>query len=352
MRKLDGKIAFGASSLVTIRTQGKETMSASKSHQVFCPDKARLVISISMQFETGAQPEHGAGSPFPPIDSKFADLPVQKWYEYGLKEGIPRLLDLWDRAGVKVPSHMVGQAVEGHPERLTQSDSLARGVIQVLETLPCSAVIEERNRLAREIHDTLVQQFAGILLHLEAVEAPDDAEWCSSSECIARARELAKSGLEDIRRILLNLRPKSLESATLPDALWQLAQSFKGDRTITCTFCQVGNVCGLPVAIQDELYRVAQEALSNVRKHSRATSASLSLAYKPGVIVMKIKDNGQGFATIKHQAAGHGYGMSMMRERARCLGGKININSAPGAGTEVRITVPLPGRTQMEANYQ
>jgi signal transduction histidine kinase len=111
-------------------------------------------------------------------------------------------------------------------------------------------------------------------------------------------------------------------------------------------------VRSLPVVIQDELYRVAQEALSNVRKHSRATSASLSLGYAPSVVVLKIKDNGQGFATIKHQAAGHGYGMSTMRERARRLGGRIDINSVPGTGTEVRITVPLPATTQMERNNQ
>ena len=86
------------------------------STQSFWPDKARLVISISMQFEIGAQPDRRAGSPFPPIDPKYPDLPVQKWYEYGFKEGIPRLLDLWDRTGVKVTSHMVGQAVERHPE--------------------------------------------------------------------------------------------------------------------------------------------------------------------------------------------------------------------------------------------
>lgn len=108
-------MGFGASSLVTVRSQGKENMSSSKSQGVFWPGKARLVISISMQFETGAQPERGAGSPFPPIDPKYRDLPVQKWYEYGFKEGVPRLLDLWDRAGVKVTSHMVGQAVERHP---------------------------------------------------------------------------------------------------------------------------------------------------------------------------------------------------------------------------------------------
>jgi hypothetical protein len=107
-------IGFGANSILTGNAQEKELMDTSA--QSFWPDKARLVISISMQFETGSQPDRGAGSPFPPLDPKYPDLPVGKWYEYGFKEGVPRLLDMWDRVGVKVTSHMVGQAVERHPE--------------------------------------------------------------------------------------------------------------------------------------------------------------------------------------------------------------------------------------------
>ena len=82
----------------------------------FWPEGALLVVSIAMQFEAGAQPDRGAESPFPPIDTKYPDLPVAKWYEYGFKEGIPRLLDLFDRRKVKVTSHMVGAAVEKNPQ--------------------------------------------------------------------------------------------------------------------------------------------------------------------------------------------------------------------------------------------
>ncbi|HTV90771.1 MAG TPA: polysaccharide deacetylase family protein [Stellaceae bacterium] len=82
----------------------------------FWPDGARLVISVSMQFEAGAQPERGAEGPFPKLDPRYPDLPVQKWFEYGVKEGIPRLLELWDAKGIKVTSHMVGQAVERQPQ--------------------------------------------------------------------------------------------------------------------------------------------------------------------------------------------------------------------------------------------
>jgi hypothetical protein len=107
-------IAFGANAVRTANANQLNGMGTST--QSFWPDKARLVISVSMQFENGAQPERGASSPFPPLDTKYPDLPVQKWYEYGSKEGIPRQLDLWDRVGIKVTSHMVGQAVERHVE--------------------------------------------------------------------------------------------------------------------------------------------------------------------------------------------------------------------------------------------
>jgi peptidoglycan/xylan/chitin deacetylase (PgdA/CDA1 family) len=89
----------------------------------FWPDKARLVISISMQMEAGAQPESGAESPLPRIDPKYPDIAATKWYEYGFKEGLPRLLEMFDRRKVKVTSHMVGAAVEKHP-------ALAKEIIQ------------------------------------------------------------------------------------------------------------------------------------------------------------------------------------------------------------------------------
>ena len=106
-------VGLASNPILTARAQGKQPRPTPS--EGFWPNKARLVISLSMQFETGAQPERGAGSPFPPLDSKYPDLPAQKWYDYGFKEGIPRLLELWDRVGVKVTSHMVGQAVEKHP---------------------------------------------------------------------------------------------------------------------------------------------------------------------------------------------------------------------------------------------
>ena len=215
-----------------------------------------------------------------------------------------------------------------------------------VETVASSAVIEERNRLAREIHDTLVQEFAGILLHLEAANGSDEP--VNLSECFACVRELAKCGLEDARRMLLGLRPKSLEGAKLSDALGQLAERFSHDCGIHCTFNVSGRLHKLTEEIENELYRVAQEALCNVRKHSRAGCVSILLSYGAGAVMLAIKDNGQGFAMKQPQAGANGFGLPAMCDRASRLGGRMDISSMQGTGTELRMSVPIRSKTSKE----
>jgi peptidoglycan/xylan/chitin deacetylase (PgdA/CDA1 family) len=125
----DSALSALAASAVSQTLQAKEfAMQGSAteqfaSHAPFWPEGARMVISISMQMEAGAQPSSGAESPMPPMDPKYPDLPTTKWYEYGFKEGLPRLLDMFDRRNVKVTSHMVGAAVDLHP-------ALAKEIVQ------------------------------------------------------------------------------------------------------------------------------------------------------------------------------------------------------------------------------
>ena len=206
--------------------------------------------------------------------------------------------------------------------------------------MPCPAVVEERNRMAREIHDTLAQQFAGILLHLEAAEGSDEIQ--NVSDCLAQARELARCGLEDARRMLLGLRPRSLEGARLSDALKQLTERFSRDCGIQCAFSLSGRAYKLSEEVENELYRVAQEALCNVRKHSRAASVSILLRFKSGGVSLRIKDNGRGFVRARQQAGARGFGLPTIYQRVNRLGGRMALNTAPGAGTELRMTVPLP----------
>src|SRR5262249_7037087 len=124
----------------------------------------------------------------------------------------------------------------------------------------------------------------------------------------------------------------------------QLAQSFSRDCGIHCTFRASERFHKLSEELENELYRVAQEALCNVRKHSRATSVSILLSYRSGGVVLNIKDNGQGFAVKQSQAGAHGFGLPAMCERANRLGGRMDIYTKKGTGTEVKMSVPLSGK--------
>jgi signal transduction histidine kinase len=208
----------------------------------------------------------------------------------------------------------------------------------------CFAVTEERDRLANEIHDTLAQAFAGILLHLEAV--PDaggmgqryGSDW---AERLACAKHLAKCGLDDTRRILLGLRPRDLDDTNLAGGLKVLADRYALEWGIACKFRAVGQEADLPTAVQDELYRVSQEALCNVRKHSHATLVCIFLNWGADRISLIISDNGQGFSGKRPKTAMGGFGLSSMRERVLRIGGTIDICSTPGRGTEVRLEIPI-----------
>jgi signal transduction histidine kinase len=208
------------------------------------------------------------------------------------------------------------------------------------------AVLEERRRLAREIHDTLAQAFIGILLQLEAVPrtvAAGRQLGSDSVERLAYARHLAKSGLEDSRRMLLGLRPKSLEGTSLGRALKELAGRCARDWRILCNFRFIGQETDLSTDVQDEFYRIAEEALCNVRKHSRASLVSIILICKPSIVALTVKDNGQGFMDKRPKTDSEGFGLSSMRERAIRIGGSMDISTAPRKGTEVRVRVLLPG---------
>ena len=189
------------------------------------------------------------------------------------------------------------------------------------------AVMEERDRLANEIHDTLAQAFAGILLHLESVPDADSRGQRSGSSRaghLACAKRLAKCGLDDTRRMLLGLRPRDLDDTSLAVGLNVLADRFSVEWGIACKFRVVGQETKLPTVVQDELYRVAQEALCNVRKHSRATLVCISLNWRVDRISLIISDNGQGFFGKIPKTATGGFGLSSMRERALRIGGIID----------------------------
>jgi two-component system, NarL family, sensor kinase len=200
---------------------------------------------------------------------------------------------------------------------------------------------EERNRLAREIHDTLAQDLSAIAFQLEAAEAllAQRAEPERVRRSVSAALDLARQGLEETRRSVLDLRAAPLEGRTLPAALAALSE---GAETPAVTFEAEGADVRLPPAVEVGLYRIAQEALQNALRHAAAARIRIRLETSPDRVRLTVQDDGRGFAM--EGAAASRFGLVGMRERAHLLGGSFQIESSPGAGTRVTVEVPLAER--------
>lgn len=201
--------------------------------------------------------------------------------------------------------------------------------------------LEERNRLAREIHDTLAQGLAAIALQLESVDAllEAGAEGERARPSVARALALTRANLEEARRSVLDLRAASLEGQTLALALAALARetTLEGGGQVECQI--IGGGRPLPARVEAGIYRIAREALTNITRHAAARRARLRLTLKPDVAWLVIEDDGRGFdaATIPDER----FGLLGMAERARLLGGELHVATAPGDGVRVEATIPL-----------
>lgn len=201
--------------------------------------------------------------------------------------------------------------------------------------------VEERNRLAREIHDTLAQGLSAIALQLETADALLESGQQPEriQRAIQQALHLARTNLDEARRSVLDLRAAPLEGRTLAEAVNQLVQDVTAKAALAVNLQVVGAHQPLPVAIEAGLYRVTQEALTNIVSHAHATRADLHLLVTLRSIQLTIHDNGCGFEP--DTVTPNRYGLTGMNERVRLLGGQLQIQSAPGAGTKVVVTIPL-----------
>jgi signal transduction histidine kinase len=196
----------------------------------------------------------------------------------------------------------------------------------------------ERRRLARELHDETGQALTSILLGLRGLEDVKDEAALRAS--VAEVRELVRSTLQDVRRLAVELRPKVLDDFGLVAALERLTESFAEQTGIRVEF--VPNLQGsdrLPGEIETALYRIVQESLTNVVKHARAGNVSIVLTRKPASVSVVVEDDGVGFEPGRE--TGDGIGLIGMRERVGLLGGRVALESRPGAGTTFVAEVPL-----------
>jgi signal transduction histidine kinase len=234
---------------------------------------------------------------------------------------------------------MTAELERSHTELERKEEMRARLLEQVI-----TAQEDERKRIARELHDETSQALTSLMVGLKVLEQrPDLAD---GKEALADLRALTGKTLDAVHDLSLQLRPSVLDDLGLVPAMERLVAEFGRTHTIPVAF--ETNVRGgprLPPIVETALYRIGQEALTNVARHAGARSASLILERRGGVVTLILEDDGRG-VDLASRLAGGGEGRSLgifgMRERATLLGGTLTIESTPGAGTTVFVEIPLP----------
>jgi signal transduction histidine kinase len=200
-----------------------------------------------------------------------------------------------------------------------------------------SAVLGERNRIAREIHDTLAQGYVSISVQLEVLSELLRLEKLKeAAKHLDLTRGYVREGLGDARQSIWALRSQDSGETTLPVRMRRLVEAERGGG-LESRFNIFGAYRPLPPGTEREILRVAQEAIHNVKKHAGAKNLFVQLEYGPGEIALEVRDDGQGFAAgVDEGAPGH-FGLTGMKERASAIGGSLEVTSEPGAGTTVRL---------------
>ena len=207
---------------------------------------------------------------------------------------------------------------------------------EVSEQQRQAAILKERTRMARDIHDTLAQGFTGVIVQLDAaVEALRDEEPEGAAKHIGRARDLARESLSEARRSVHALRLQALEKAAFPDALKANIQNTTAGTSLHASFQLEGEPCELAPSVEENLLRIGQEALTNALKHAHAGEFRARLSFDSDAVCLELQDNGDGFVVDGVQ--GGGFGLIGMKERAEQIGATLTICSEPGAGTRIVV---------------
>jgi PAS domain S-box-containing protein len=208
-----------------------------------------------------------------------------------------------------------------------------------------AAVFEERNRMARDIHDTLAQGFTGVIVQLEAAE---DAISCGSrkdaDDHLHRAGELARRSLSEARRSVHALRPQALQEHNFWDALKGTIKNTTAGTSLYTTFEAQGKLPELPQPWQENLLHIGQEALTNTLKYAHARHFKTRLTYKAKELRLELRDDGDGFKVKERH---DGVGLSGMRERVEQMGGELEITSSRGKGTKITVLLPCNGESTL-----
>ena len=273
---------------------------------------------------------------------------LAEFREYLMKRGRRKFMAILMFVLGEVRGFIGIQHVEGgayRPEEIELAQALAHHVMMAAhsaelgEQLRHAAVLKERTRMARDIHDTLAQGFTGVILQSDAAEEAlleEDPE--HAVRHMRRARELARESLGEARRSVHALRPQALEKAAFPDALKAIITNAAAGTSLHANFQLKGEPRELQPAVEENLLHIGQEALTNALKHAHATEFQARLCFDSGAVRLELRDNGDGF--VVDSVNGGGFGLIGMKERAEQIGATLTILSETGAGTEIVAVSP------------
>ena len=206
-----------------------------------------------------------------------------------------------------------------------------------------AAVLAERARVAREIHDTLAQSFVGVSVQLElATQLLAHQQIDAARQQLDQTSAYVREGIDEARRSIWDLRAATAQN-TLPTRLSRLAEG-TGTNALPLQINIGGTYRPLDSATENEVLRIAQEALSNISRHAQATTATIELRYETSRLTLTVADNGHGFSLAEAQATRGRFGLQGMRERAEQIGGKLSVLSSPAQGTRITLDLPLNGK--------
>ena len=226
-------------------------------------------------------------------------------------------------------------------ERRELIEQLQATQAELAEAERRAGVLDERQRLAHEIHDTLAQGFISIIMQLETAEQSLPTPNDPLAQQLHQAKETARHNLQQARRVVSDLRPEILENGSLIAALERTVQRWSQQHNIPATLQTTGTPLPLHPDVDVTLLRATQEALANIHKHAQAQNVSVTLSYMGDTVLLDVQDDGVGLNGAKPSPFGGGFGLQAMRERVAQYNGELLLESEPGGGTTLVVSIPI-----------
>lgn len=256
------------------------------------------------------------------------------WEKGNVVRSVPELgTDEMGRLG-----DQLGRISKKWEEQVTSLQRLSTNNAQLAEQARVSAIVEERQRLARELHDAVSQQLFAISMTATAVGRTLEKDFDKAQRQVALIEEMAAVAQSEMRALLLHLRPVYLEGKPLEQGLRELIKELKVKVPMEIVF-EMDEGIQLLKGIENHLFRIIQETMSNTLRHAKADKMEIRIHQKKDMVWVMLRDDGMGFELNETKQAS--YGLSNMRERVNEIGGSIQFITAPGKGTRIEITVPI-----------